>query len=478
MKIKNLLVALLLMLTYAFASAQGYEIKVALDNVKGDSIHLQSFQIVNMKDFQTKKFRNLQSYPNSNNLVFKSKESLEPGIYQINADTNVIGSFVISDKKGQKFSMHIDGATLKITYTNSPENTAFEEYFENLKTYNKQMDGLNQEFEEMRNSGIPQYMMQTFVDSLTARAGRIEKAREAFQRKTIAAHPTWLTSSIIQASIRMPQPPAQAMQNRNLYRLYVAEHLLDNFPFQDERFYSTSYAFDIVNQFTRLVWETGDYDFPSTEKFVNSALDRCKVSPKGYGIFFDDMERIVGTLKSPYWYEDLYLVMLRNALDYKDVGEARKIRYEKLYDIHNRNLAGSKLPDFEIKLANDSVINIYSIESDYLLLYFQNPDCPTCTKVRHELAGMEILNNAIDRGKLKVVTIYFEKNEKIWRNFLKNEANPRYIHGWEFNNKVEGEGLFDVRIIPFMFLVDKNKIILKKDLLHNEVEPWLKSLGL
>ena len=468
MNIKSILATLLLVFTFGWASAQGYEIKVSVNNIKGDTLHLQTFK--------TKKFQNTQSFAFAPSVVFKGKESLAPGIYQISADTNLIGTFIISDKKGQKFSMNIDGD--KTTYINSPENTAFEEYLAKIQDFNKQMDGLNQEFEEMRNSGIPQYMMQTFVDSLTARAGRIEKAREAFQRSTIAAHPTWLSSSLIQASIRMPQPPAEAMQNRNVYRLYVTEHLLDNFPFSDERFYSTSYAFDITNQFTRLVWETGDYDFESTEKFVNSALDRCKVTPKGYGIFFDNMERIVGSLKSPYWYEDLYLVMLRNALAYNQLDEARKVRYEKLYDIHNRNLAGSQLPDFEIKLGNDSVINIYSIESDYLLLYFQNPDCPTCTKVRHELAGMEVLNRAITSGRLKVVTVYFEKNEKIWRNFLKNEANPLYIHGWEFNDKIEGEGLFDIRIIPFMFLVDKNKKILKKDLLHNEVEPWLKSLGL
>lgn len=467
---KNVLITFLLFLYCSLAYSQGYDIKVDVNNVKGDSIHLQTFE--------TKKFNNTQSYPIGPEIVFKSKESLKPGIYQIAADTNVLCSFVISDKRSQKFSIHIDGQTMKTTYTNSPENTAFEEYFTSLQTYNKQIEELNTEFESMHYSGLPQYMMQTFVDSLTVRAGRIEKEREAFQRSTIAANPNWLTSSIIQASIRMPQPPPQYLQNRNAYYLYLAEHLLDNFPFEDERFYHTSYAYDIINQFTRIVWETGDYDFPNTEKFVNTALDRCKNTPEGYGIFFDNMERIVGSLKSPMWYEDLYLVMLRNALDYPNVGEARHIRYEKLYEIHNKNRAGSQLPDFDIKLSNDSIINIYSIESDYLLLYFQNPDCPTCSQVRTKLADMDILNSAIDRGKIKVVTIYFEKNEQLWRNYLNTSANPRYLHGWEFNNKIEGEGLFDIRIIPFMFLVDKNKKILKKDLLHNEVEPWLKSLGL
>ncbi len=124
--------------------AQGYEIKVTLENVKCDSVHLQTFV--------KKEFKNTHSLPYSNEVLFKSKTSLEPGIYQICGDTNLLVTFFISDKKSQKFSIHYENNESKVTYTNSPENIAFEEYLIGLQNINKKIEVLNQEFEEMRNS--------------------------------------------------------------------------------------------------------------------------------------------------------------------------------------------------------------------------------------------------------------------------------------------------------------------------------------
>jgi len=273
MNIKRFFSVVCLVLMSVIAMAQGYEIKVSLTNVPGDSIHLQTFM--------TKEYKNTQSFPNAKEIVFKGKTSLEPGIYQINADTVTIGTFFISDKKNQKFAMNIvadDQLLTTTTFSGSAENMAFVQYLDDLGKINKKMDLLNQEFNEMQQGGMPQYMMQIFVDSLMARAAKIDQESETFQRKIIAEHPTWISSSVIKASIAMPQPPQEALQNKQAYYLYRAQHMLDNFPYDDERFYGTSFAFDLTNQFTRLVWETGDFAFDETEKIVNKVLDNCKVS--------------------------------------------------------------------------------------------------------------------------------------------------------------------------------------------------------
>ena len=83
-------------------------------------------------------------------------------------------------------------------------------------------------------------------------------------------------------------------------------------------------------------------------------------------------------------------------------------------------------------------------------------------------------NRAIQSGKLKVVTIYFEQDEDLWQRYLKNKANPKYMHGWEFENRIEKEQLYDIRIIPFMFLLDKDKKVIKKDIYYNEISEYLK----
>ena len=72
-----------------------------------------------------------------------------------------------------------------------------------------------------------------------------------------------------------------------------------------------------------------------------------------------------------------------------------------------------------------------------------------------------------------MVTIYFEDDRALWERYLRDKANPKYIHGWDYQNEINSKNLFDLRIIPYMFLLDKDKVVLKKDMLYNEVSDIL-----
>jgi len=87
------------------------------------------------------------------------------------------------------------------------------------------------------------------------------------------------------------------------------------------------------------------------------------------------------------------------------------------------------------------------------------------------------LNQAIESGRLKVVMVYFEDDPKVWSNYVNSsEANPKYVQGWNFDQSIADKDLFDTRTIPFMFLLDKDKKVIKKDLLYNEIEPYIEYL--
>ena len=99
-------------------------------------------------------------------------------------------------------------------------------------------------------------------------------------------------------------------------------------------------------------------------------------------------------------------------------------------------------------------------------------------QVRARIANYPALNNAIDNGNLKVLTVYFENDKDVWANYLKNDANPHYLHGWNFDQTIENENLYDTRTIPYMFLLDKDKRVIKKDILVNEIEDYIQQLGI
>ena len=208
-------------------------------------------------------------------------------------------------------------------------------------------------------------------------------------------------------------------------------------------------------------------------------MEAAKVNETSFYEIFDRMEKILGSNVSPYKMENSYIKMLKYMLSYKNLETARKTRYEHELSIIDKNHTGDILPNFRIVMSNGDTTTFHQIKSDYMLLYLQHPTCPTCREVRGRMANFAALNSAIAKGNLKVLTVYFEDDANVWKNFIhSSEANPSYLHGWNFDQTIEENNLFDTRTIPYMFLIDKDKRVIRKDILVNEIEDYIKKLNL
>ena len=52
------------------------------------------------------------------------------------------------------------------------------------------------------------------------------------------------------------------------------------------------------------------------------------------------------------------------------------------------------------------------------------------------------------------------------------------MHGWDFQHTIEEQQLYDLRVIPYLFLLDKDKRVIKKDLPGDEISDYLRRLNL
>lgn len=469
MNAKNNLLGMLALLVSMFfitaTYAQGYEIKVLLNTQKYDSLYLKSFD-------GKKAFVDLQVLPMSKTVIFKGRKSLDPGIYLLEGDTIGITEILISDSKSQQFSIVEKDSSVR--FVNSPENEANQQYMADMKRFESRMYQLDKEFKEMQSSNLPQYMMQPFVDSLMARALRIADEKKAFQLQQVQAYREYLLGSIIQATIELPNPPREMYGNQQQMQMYITNHLYDNYPWHDERMINTPIAFNKHKQFANLLYYL---DADAGAPYLTAALEASHVNDKVYFGFFDHLEKVLGEAKSVYRVEDLYILMLKDALNYNKTDNVRKTRYEAELKHINKNLKGSVLPNFNLLMSNGDTTSLYDIKSPYMLLYFQHPECPTCRQVRNKLKDYPYLNKAIDEGKIVVLTVYFENDKKVFDDYLQREANPRWLNSWNYDNQIEKEELFHLVTIPFMFLLDKDKRVIKKDILYNEIEDYVKNLG-
>lgn len=458
---------LLIFSLIAFYTLQSQDFKMKIiSNFQADSISINAYNIEHFK------YEKLMALPYSNEMVFTSDTSLNPGIYLIKKDTLVIVEFFISSKKGQNYT--IDFTTSEIQFKGSPENQTNQEYIKQMSTFDAKISQLDIEFQELKKRNLPNYMLKPFVDSIAMRAEFIQKQKKEYQLFTIEKQKNTLLASLIQSTIEITSPPKEYYSNREKYYTYLLEHQFDTYKWEDDRLLSTPLPNNKFKFYAQVILELAP---EIATPIVIKDLDKSKISKAHYYQFFDYLEIFFGSLTSPYRDETLYIEMLKNALQFPQLSPERKARYEYELNVINKNLKGSILPDFNIVLNNGDSTSLYKINSDFLLLYFQNPDCPSCIELRQKMESMDLLKKAIADKKLTVLTVFFESNEQIWRNYLKTAANPAYIHSWNYDLAIEKNHLFDTRTIPMLILVDRDKRVIKKDLLKNEIEYYMKMIN-
>lgn len=479
MKIR-IYITVLIALFASNTNAQGFRILLKTDNFPVDSLFLSAY------NYNTKKFSPIYREKYAGELTFADSVFLKPGLYLINTkNAQTVVEFLISDNNNQQFSVEVKNND--IIFEGSAENTANIQYAKSIRQYNQQESELDKRLQQIREgfeskqsppvkrSSEDISKMQAKIDSLILEVNVINKNKLSFQQQTIDANKGTLLATIIGAVMEVPAPPLEYHQDGRRYYAYLAEHCFDKYDFSDDRIFATPLAYNKFRSFNEVVSEL---DAEDAIPHVLNALRKSQVSPQQYSELFDYIENDLGSIKSPFRKEALYIAMLKYAIDSTYIDPYRKERYLYELKIINKNHAGDKLPNFKLITNNGDSTNLYDIKSEYLLLYLQNPDCPTCLKTGVKMKEMSILNHAVSNKKLTVLTLYFEDEESLWRNYLKNKANPNWLHGWNYDLSIENDNLIDIRSIPVIYLLDKDKTILEKDINIYELELHLKEFGL
>lgn len=462
---KKLLIYCLLLSLPLLAYSQKFTLKIET-TLSFDTLYLRTFD-------GEKRYVNIIAAPHTAPLTTLSqKKALPAGCYELFGDSLHLFKLLVSEEGKTTFIVSVD-ENFNVEFKNSIENQHFVEFQEQIKRFKQQTDSIRRVYETARKT-IPDYMLERMTDSLIAQERRVLEAIDAYKLRVISENEGTLLAAIASFARDIPTPPTEYFQDRTRLYSYFLEHLFDYYPFADERLSKSDMLSMKMIEWNKILAVVPS---PVGAEAVTSLLNKAQANPNNYQAIFNKIEKVFGTLYSPHWDETIYLAMLHNALNYNQLSKEKHSSYQIIYNLHNKNLAGEQVPNFPILWADSSVSTLYDVKSPYTLLYFQNPDCPSCSEMRERMAGNSLLNQAIDEGKITVVTLYFEGDEALWRRYLTEKANPKYRHGWDYTQKIEQEQLFDLRIIPFLFLLDQDKKVIKKDLLIDEITDYLKRLN-
>ena len=129
-----------------------------------------------------------------------------------------------------------------------------------------------------------------------------------------------------------------------------------------------------------------------------------------------------------------------------------------------QNNPGHPANNFSYNMPDGNKKKLYEIHAKHTLLFFYNPECDACKQYKDLIVKSKVIDAKIRNGTLKVLAIYIDNDLSIWKKHLP-EMPKSWIHGRDENEYLYKNNFYDLHAIPTIYLLDKNKKVILKDVL-------------
>ena len=283
----------------------------------------------------------------------------------------------------------------------------------------------------------------------------------------------FVQETVVPDTFVLPQLP-ETLVDPEERRAFLITHYWDRFDFSDSTLTRkpaiTEQAFVDYIHILGLMPE-GD----PVGSLINT-LHRAQANSTMYGYFVSLMEKYFYDPNSPFRNEELYIPVLKEISSSPLLCEADRSRYLLQLEMTLLNRVGEKANNFTFMLPSGESRNLWDINSQYLLLLFSNPGCPTCETVIQYLDDSPVLKKAFSlnsptRNMLTILTIYPDNEPEEWRDHLP-QMPQQWLHGYDPGMAITRDRLYDIKAIPTIYLLDSDKKVILKDCSLEAVESF------
>ena len=137
------------------------------------------------------------------------------------------------------------------------------------------------------------------------------------------------------------------------------------------------------------------------------------------------------------------------------------LRSEDYYLPFVEGMAKSRFTDDFRDLSGRSS-TLYAVDADYTMLLFSNPGCNYCRSIIDEIGSRPYVDGLIADGSLAIVNIYIDGEVDKWREYAPIYPE-NWINAYDYAQSINNEGLYFVRAIPSIYLLDGEKRVIYKD---------------
>ncbi len=251
---------------------------------------------------------------------------------------------------------------------------------------------------------------------------------------------------------------------------FLVKHYWDNVNFAD-----TNYIHH--PEVTEQAW--ADYcdilnhvPLETAQEAMRKTIERTNVDKKVFTYITDLADKYLYDPNSPMRNEEFYIPVLDAMLDSPLLEEIEKVRPKARRELAQKNRIGTKALNFNYTLASSAQGSLYQQQAEYILLFINNPGCHACTETIDALKNAPIINQLLEQKRLTVLSIYPDEELDEWRKHL-NEFPKEWINGYDKKFAIKEQQLYDLKAIPTLYLLNKEKTVLLKDATAQAVEEYL-----
>ena len=160
---------------------------------------------------------------------------------------------------------------------------------------------------------------------------------------------------------------------------------------------------------------------------------------------------------------------------YEGLSEVERTKYERLTRLCALNRIGTKAVDFRFSDKTGKIRRLYDIDAPYTMLFFSNPGCNACMDIINVLKEDATISSMINEGRIAVLNIYIDEDIQAWMSYMPIYPVEWY-NGFDPDLVLRNDELYNIRAIPSLYLLDKEKNVLLKDVPENKLFDYLVAL--
>lgn len=443
------------------ASVEGRNISITLTPIKNSKVYLGSHYGNSMALIDSTMLNEKSQG------VFKGPAKLTSGIYFVVSPRLTIQFELLMDDK-QHFSIVGDTAQKdKAIITGSLENDLFKNYSDFTNNKGRLMQQLEAEYR----------VATTKADSARLRTeiAKTDKEIQDYRNDFSKNHKGSLLAMLLN-TMKRPTAPAIPVVNGKADSLYpyryVKDHFWDDVAFNDDRLLRTPFFERKLDDYFK------NFVSPEPDSIIQEVNYLLLSARTGKEIYPYLLTKFTNKYMNPeYMGQDkVFVFLFENFYAKGDTvllnPVSRKTITERAYSLMANQL-GQPAPALSLSDTTGKIQPLYNIEAPFTLVAFWDPNCGHC---KEEIPKLDSLYKA--KWKNYGVAVYsvniYENEIPAWKKFIhEKNLSPTWVHAYETREaKMAGEKaglpnyrqLFDIFKTPTLYLLDKDKHIIAKQL--------------